>query len=210
MNLINNSFGYVVVRLPEFVGEAFGDTLRPICGSRGETISYYGLDREPWRDFSDLFYAKQLTGKAEELWHRIKRSRLSDFSQEFCFEIQTAKEILEISNQISILNELIMITALSDISLTTGLTNVLGFDCYVDGYGSLLRLGLFQRVDVFSDFLSCINTNGLFNTPDQLSKYIEAYLERCLESGLEPIYSSQQSNFYIFLVSRITTPPANA
>lgn len=202
----HHNFGYAVVRVPAFVGELAGDTLRTILGLQGEEISYFGLDRDPWWDFDDLFYSGQLAEKYERVHQKIIGSKLNSFSPGVCYEIHAAKEILELSNKTSIRNELIMIRALSEILESGEQANVLGFDCYVDGYGSLLRLGIFQRVDIFSDFLPCLNINGMFNSSDQISKYIYAYLQRCAKGGLEPI-DAEHSDIDIYLVSRVISDP---
>lgn len=201
MELINHhNFGYVVVRLPAFVGEFAGDTVGTISGLQGEKISYSGLDRDPWWDFDDLFYSGSLAGKYQSVRQKIIGSKLRSFSPGVCDEIQVAKEVLELSNQALTRNELILITGLAEISELPEQAEVLGFDCYVDGYGSLLRLGLFQRVDIFSDFLHCVNKNGMFDSPDQISAYVEAYLQRCAQGGLESI-DLEQCNIDIYLVS---------
>ncbi|MFJ2990367.1 hypothetical protein ACIPF8_21080 [Collimonas sp. NPDC087041] len=204
--VIQYNFGYLVVRLPAFVSEFAGDTLHTISDSQGRDISYFGLDRNPWRDFDDLFYSEQLAEKYKSIRQKIIGSKLNSFSPGVCYEIQEAKEILELSNKALIRNELIMITAESDISKSGEQDNVLGFDCYVDGYGSLLRLGLFQRGDIFNDFLPYLNTNGMFNSSEQISKYVEAYLQRYAEGGLEPI-DAAQSDIDMYLVSRVISDP---
>jgi hypothetical protein len=199
-----DSFGYVVVRSPGFVGELAGNAPDILLDLEGESIFYAGIDRDPWWDFDDLFYAGKLAEKYLIERRKIIESKLFSFSPGVCCDLETAKEILELSNQSLHRNDLIMITALSP-SATAGKqplgADMLGFDCYVDGYGSLLRLGLFQRIELFNDFLPYLNPHGMFSNVDELSKYLDAYFQRCHEGGLEPI-TFETSSINSYLVSR--------
>lgn len=196
-------YGYVVVRLPAVVGNLFGDTLFRIAGEQKSEISYYGIDRDPWWDFSEMFYSGNLDERCQRVHRQIAASKLHSFSPGVCFDVEQAKTILALSNQVLVRNELVFVSLSGETSEPVERAVVLGFDCYIDGYGSLLRLGMFRKPELFRDFIRILNTNGLFDSIDYMPAYIDAYLQRCDKGGLEPI-DMAPSDIDIYLVSRVS------
>ncbi|KQX01090.1 hypothetical protein ASC94_00060 [Massilia sp. Root418] len=78
------------------------------------------------------------------------------------------------------------------------MTAFLGYDIYVDGFGSLIRMGVFTISTVFEEFLLKLNSNGLFDNPDDLRAYSEAYIQRCENAGLEIIELRRVQDANIF------------
>lgn len=123
--------GYVVVRLPAFVGSSFGDTPHTITGEQRSAISYYGIDRDPWWDLSELFYSGNLEERLQRVYRQIVASKLHSFSPGVCIDVEQAMEVLAGSNQASNRNELILVSLPVEISEPVEQGIVLGFDCYI-------------------------------------------------------------------------------
>jgi hypothetical protein len=183
------SSGYVIVRKSSFLGERWGDRPTPVRNLRGEAIYYMGIDRDPWWDLDGLFYEKKLSRQENDLRTRIKSSRLPFFSAGVCGDMDCACQALSLSNQALEANEIIYISTniARNLSLDNRNTTYMGLDYYFDGYGSVLRLGLFCKPQLFLGAVDHLNDFGLFDSLEMLLDYVKTYTIICKRHGLEPI-----------------------
>jgi len=183
------SSGYLVVRKAGFVGERWGDRPAILTGVQNENIHYLGIDRDPWWDINGLLYGKKLSVSENDLTSRILAARIPFFCAGICNTYLCAQQALDISNRVNKLNEIIYITlnTKNDGGFEPGKNVFMGLDYYVDGCGSVLRLGLFTKPQIFTEFVSNLNGFGLFNTSEKLLEYIRTYAALCEKEGLEPI-----------------------
>jgi hypothetical protein len=65
----------------------------------------------------------------------------------------------------------------------------MGWDCYVDGFGSLLALGVHTDETAFDEYWSRLNMHGLFADRITLEEYVQTYIQRASNFDLEPINS---------------------
>lgn len=203
MKLMNHhEFGYVVMRLPAFVGEWFGDKPHVLSGVQQSSVSYNGIDRDPWWDLGELYYSGSLDERQQRVFRQLRASKLRSFSPGICFDLEAAKEMLVLSNQTLVRNELILVATQNEKPQLAEKSIVLGLDCYIDGCGSLLRLGIFRKPELFEDFIELLNSNGMFDGINNLSMYMDAYVQRCHEGDLEPV-STNSFEHGIFSASRV-------
>lgn len=178
----NTVSGYVVLLPPAHVGHTHGDVLKPIINC-GTSINYRGLDRDPWWNLDELFYSGNLTDDMVNLRQIIQSSGTSIYSPGVCFHLSDAKAVRSFTLGMAVEEELIYVSNSPNREVST--PNFLGRDSYVDGFGSLIRLGVFSDPLVFDDFLPKLNPHGLFDHLSDLSDYVAAYVHRCVEAGLE-------------------------
>lgn len=187
--------GYIVLLLPQHVGRCNGDTLIPVTRD-GIIISYLGLDRDPWWSLDEAFYSGKLSNDLVSLRRTIQASATPTYSPGVCVDISEARSLMFSPLGSGAEDELVWIDNAS--SDEPSKTAFLGYDIYVDGFGSLIRMGVFTISTVFADFLLKLNSNGLFDNPDDLRAYSEAYIERCENAGLEIIEQRRVQDTNIF------------
>lgn len=170
--------GLIVVRLPQFVGERYGDFLKSIRRN-GVDINYRGFDRDPWLDIDDMAYAGSLSPEEGDIFNQIecKRDVYLD-----CIKVEDfdfVHRVIEISNSISIRNEIIYLSTKEDKKLIKIINGekfyFRGFDFYNSGLGSVLRRGAFEKPEIFEEFHHMINGDGLFSTESDLLDYVDCY-----------------------------------
>lgn len=187
--------GYVVAAAPRRVGRVWGDTLRDLRTDRG-LVEYRGADREPWLDVDDLADANPNQPLLQT--HCATRRREHAFSAGVCTDTAMADWLLGVVLPGVPDAELIWIdnegaTPPQDLAF-------LGYDCFVDGYGSLLWLGMFTRPEVFADAAGMVNVYGLCTTREALAAYARLYHERYEEAVLEIVEPQMVSEACIFRI----------
>ena len=186
---------YVVVNVAE---------KQKIVDSFGTKLSTYrGLDRDPWERLDDMYYAQTLPEEIACIRRNSFGHRVGNFSPGTVESLYDVSRLLDICNTANTECEVIGITVLGPLYLTEELPydqkNCLGIDCYVDGFGSLLALGVFENPDVFRDFHHLLNRNGLFMNIEAMRSYVKVYCEIAESAGLEPIDSQQDICLYAVL-----------
>ncbi|MCP4347077.1 MAG: hypothetical protein GY795_16310 [Desulfobacterales bacterium] len=185
--------GFMVLRKPSenFDGEGQGAFL-PYAPKLGD-IYYAGVDRMPWFELDEHYFAGVLPENFVQLRKELRHinQNLTDFK--LIYDIEKAIAILEYSNQINPICELIAIES-SDIIKVKGVINCeaiinwIGIDIYCHGYGSLIREGLFNKPKLFSFFSNEVNEHGLFNMNSELiDEYIDTYIKCSKINNLEKI-----------------------
>jgi len=171
--------GYVVVAPAERMGQAHGD--RPLSLRVGaRVLVYQGLDRDPWLDVDDARLDDELAV--------VRRSFAFDsasFSPGLCPDRAQALRLLHAARVLAPSAELLWIGEAP--GRPTGAFTSLGYDCWVDGFGSPLRLGIYTRPALFANAISCLNAHGLFAGMAALDDYVRDYLARCVDENLEEI-----------------------
>lgn len=188
---------YIVVLAPSCVGPLHGDKLKVILRS-GESVSYCGIDRDPWWNLDDLFYAGLLSAELKALRRRIEQSGWESFSLGVCDNLSDACRVHALSAARPLKDEIIRIS--SALLPVDNVSSFFGYDCYVDGFGSPLRLGVFNATTAFADFEDRLNPHGLFSSLDDLRDYVKAYTERCEHADLEVIETRRISKACFFQV----------
>ncbi|MBD8658427.1 hypothetical protein IFT68_22690 [Oxalobacteraceae sp. CFBP 13730] len=182
---------YIVVRDPACLGSLHGDISKVIVRAN-KNVSYRGIDRDPWWNLDELFYAGLLDADLTALRQAIERQRFRGFSFGVCDSLDIALRIQALSPRGPLIDEIICITSALD---TVHEADVFfGYDCYVDGFGSLLRLGAFSGTTAFADYENQLNEYGLFSSLVRLHNYVEVYCARCEQADVEVIEASRISN----------------
>ena len=162
---------------------------------------YRGIDRDPWRCVDDLYYDKKLSSNLVALVKHSHRNYIGNFSAGTVATVEEARQLLAACENKSKDYEIIGLDCLSeddgqrDISV---MQYGFGIDAYVDGYGSLIELGVFQKPDLFRIFHKSLNRYGLFENVDALNSYCNAYCDLAEDNGLEPI--DNLVNMYMYAV----------
>lgn len=144
-------------------------------------ICYGGIDRMEWFDIDEEFHKRDLPSAMEQ-----KRQFILDQNNDFsginvCHDLDTAIELLNYSNRLGVINELIVIqSSMLDqikgtIELDDSLITWLGFDVVAIGYFSLLREGLFAHSSYFKEWHKLLNNHGLFSSEKIGYEYEKAY-----------------------------------
>jgi hypothetical protein len=202
------NMGYIVVRKPEFVGEYFDDAPRELKSARYEQIQYRGLCRDPWWDLNGLFYDGKLSEDEKALKRTISDARMSFFHAGICNDLDSAQKALLISNKDREKNEIIFIFVGNNLENLPRGAELLGFDFYLDGWGSVVRLGIFTKPEAFRDTIEVINPNGLFDSEEDLRIYLDLYSTLCEDENLEIIEREKMSR-PLFSVYRVVAHRAD-
>jgi hypothetical protein len=197
MEAANGVAGYVIVLCPEHVGQLHGDTVNVIM-SAGRPIAYRGIDRDPWWNLDDMFYEGVLDDALARLRRDIEASGLDCFSAGLCENVARIEQIRSVTRERRSKDEIIWID--SAFAAAANGSRFLGYDCYVDGFGSPLRLGIFRLENVFCDYRDKLNAHGLFSDLETLRAYVHAYCARCEQAGLEIIEASQVTDASFFRI----------
>lgn len=194
---MNTLKGYLLVRGPEDVGQVHGDTLKNLRVD-GKRRTYRGMDREPWWTLDELMSKGSLSDDLKRWRSEVETAGNIHFSPGVCVDRSQAMAIRSACAQCGAGDEMIWIESLGTGPEHDG--RLLGYELYIDGYGSLLRLGMFTSPEVFRDFHDALNEDGLFSSLGELRDYGQAYLVRSRDANLEPIESKQMGNEAIFRV----------
>lgn len=175
--------GFLVVRKPAQNFDAEGRGAFPsVAPCIGKTC-YGGIDRMPWFDIEEAYYAKRLSEGPLRIWSTI-RARNDDFTGlnvvedfrkiptlycDFDFtELSRKNEVITVHSE-----ELEALKGSIEIDLKV---NWIGFDSVCLGESSLLRDGFFSVPGVFSEYESTVNNFGLFGKKENAERYVEAYM----------------------------------
>ena len=190
--------GFMVVRKP---------TLNRDAAARGafsdhtpcrEALCYAGIDRMPWFDIDDLWYA----GSLPEPWLSARKQLRSDNSDitglELSQDLNVAISLLTYSNRANAANELIAVRSEALLPakgiVATGPLAIawLGYDVVALGQQSLLRDGLFAVPSAFPSWWERINDSGLLPSLALVEGYTIAYRAASSRGEVEEILSWEE------------------
>ena len=154
---------------------------------------YGGVDRMPWFEIDEDFFSGELPKQLIQLRKDIRQSNRDNNDIKLLFDLQQAIAVLDYSNKNDERNELVAVK--SDVlEQTKGTMNCdadikwVGIDIYCQGYGSLIREGIFKAPEAFSSFKREINNFGLIGIDsDRTDKYVEEYINNASAYNLEEI-----------------------
>jgi hypothetical protein len=188
-----NICGFLVARLPKCNYDEQGRGAFPAIAPHLDDVYYGGMFRMPWFEIEEDYYAKTLNSRVAEMWQLLKTTN-QDFSGfEMCRDIETAKCLLEYSNQKVPRNELIAVRskALSNIkgefNFDDARIDWFGFDIVSLGHWSLLRDGLFMAPSYFAKWTSYLNKNGVFEDSSVAQEYANDYNLAAEKRGVEEL-----------------------
>ena len=174
-----------------------------LIGNRSRV--YKGIDRAPWKCVDDLYYAKKLPSDLL----RIRENSFKNYVGNLSFGTVTKEDaitLLSICEQNGSGGQVIEVVEVSaergePIHVEAENARLLGIDGYVDGYGSIVRLGIFEKAEPFRVFHDSINENGLFQNIDAMKRYSKLYADIGAREGLEPIEELDLVKLYAVLQS---------
>jgi hypothetical protein len=127
------------------------------------------------------------------------RKTLSEGSRDFtgielCYDLQTAKKVLEWSNREGSRNEIIAVRSQKLIEIKkkslpfeSPEIDWLGFDFVSLGHWSLLAGGMFTSPSYFSRWNKDLNEHGLMNNPSIIHEFAGDYSIAAEKRGVEPL-----------------------
>ncbi|MCG7945889.1 MAG: hypothetical protein N0C84_06030 [Candidatus Thiodiazotropha taylori] len=183
-----NILGYLVLRKPEYNFDELGRGAYLPYAPKIDTIYYGGIDRMEWFDIDEKYYNDTLPNDILKL-----RDKVIDASRQYNFNVCTclddAKKMLAFSNKDQDRNDLIAISLYNKIENTIDAEfegELLGCDLYCDGFGSLIREGIFNKPELFREYATNLNKNGLFDiNKNIIQKYTEMYEIVSVSNNLE-------------------------
>ena len=180
--------GFLVVRKagmdkdPE--GRAFYSTQPSCLGA----LCYGGIDRMPWFDLDEEFYAGTLPERVALLRKSLELSNDDLTGIRLCRDWPTAHALLEFDERARLVNEIVCLrsaklaaikgTVESDVSAVRWD----GFDLVSLGNWSLIREGLFRSPSSFPGWEKVLNESGLLPSPASADEYLLLY-EAAARSG---------------------------
>lgn len=188
----NNTYGYIILRKPEYSFDVSGCGVFPRKALTVGNIMYSGIGRMAWFDLDEEYYSGVLPKELDSLICEIIGYDFTGI--DIIGDLNNAKRILEHLNEKESRNEICMILNKDPDKYTYSIDGEnavwLGKDVYCPGYGSLLQQGIFVREDIFSEFTGKINCNGLFYEQNDIDEYIKKYVKICKRNNLEVIDES--------------------
>ena len=181
-NAEQNISGFLVVRKagmdkdPE--GRAFYGA-RPSCLG---ALCYGGIDRMPWFDLDEEFYAGTLPEGVARLRKSLDLANDDLTGIRLCKDWPTARALLEFDERARLVNEIVCVRSgkLAAIKGTVGSSDVPavrwgGYDLVSLGNWSLLREGLFRSPASFQGWEKVLNEFGLLSSPESADEYLRLY-----------------------------------
>ena len=186
--------GFLVVRLPDqnFDREGRGafSAIAPKIGN----IFYGGIDRMPWFDLDEDYYAKTLPGDLLEIRKCLSEDGRDFTGIELCYDLQMANKVLEWSNREVTRNEVIAVRSQKlvelkkkSLALDSAEIDWLGFDFVSLGHWSLLAGGMFTSPSYFLRWQEYLNEHGLISNESIMREFASDYSAAAKKNGVEPI-----------------------
>lgn len=161
-----------------------------------------------WEDFDTLHYAGSLPKEMESIYQELERTAGMQQGLRTLENRAKAERVLQYVNNTDEKNEIIFIESLRDDDIRGDRLRVkdmkfLGIDIYVNGFGSMIREGIFRDEEIFSKFLIDLNRNGLFDDLETAEGYRSFYELESKVDKLEsfPDYISRKNFFLVYRVS---------
>jgi len=185
--------GFVVVRKAALNRDAAGRGVFNVEAPCLDGICYGGIDRMPWFDVDEQFYAGTLPEPILNARRLIQISDNNISGVKLCKELDVALMLLDNSNRFNNANELIAVRseALARlkgvVALDPARVEWRGYDVLALGQQSLLNDGLFVVPSAFPGWRARINNFGLLPTPDLVEPYTADYQAAATRGEVEDI-----------------------
>ncbi len=184
--------GFMVVRRPD---QCFGRPEERYSTNRKVgSLWYGGVERLPWFDIVEDYYARALPADIHESYKAIRDAKRDFTSFELCRDLKSAMLLRRYSDRNVSANEVIAIFS----ELLAGVKGKFDWDAsnlaflgadVVDLSGwSLLSAGYFVKPDLFVNWKHYINENGLFSADVDVDAYVQAYKHAAArDERIEPL-----------------------
>ncbi len=151
-----NILGYMVLRKPEYNFDELGRGAYLPYAPKVGAIYYGGIDRMEWFDIDEDYYNDVLPNDLLRLRDSVmESSRQCGFN--VCACLKGAKKMLAYSNKDHNRNDLVAIVLHDkrvDIINAVFDGELIGCDLCCDGFGSLIREGIFNKPELFNEYLN--------------------------------------------------------
>ena len=173
--------GFLVVRKagidqdPE--GRAFYGAQPSCLGA----LCYGGIDRMPWFDLDEEFYAGTLPEGMALLRKSLELSNDDLTGIRLCKDWPTARALLEFDERARLVNEIVCLRSAKLAAIKGTLESDVpavrweGYDLVSLGNWSLLREGLFRSPASFPGWEKVLNESGLLPSPESAGEYLRLY-----------------------------------
>ena len=175
-----NILGFLVLRKPEQNFDELGRGAFSPHVPRIDSIYYGGVDRMEWFDIDEDFFNKSLPKKITEIRENVQKYNGLGSDIRVCTSIEETKMLLDYSNKSENRNEMVAIFYKNvdrNMQFVVEINaSYMGCDLYCEGYGSMIKEGIFSEPDSFETFIPQLNKNGLFESRgDLIERYIDEY-----------------------------------
>jgi hypothetical protein len=203
------SFGFVALRGVLFMELFLGRKGCLTLEWSNRTIRYRGGDRLPW---SDLLHpeAAELPVEFASWRDGFVASLVSIGAIDVQSELNRLSEVQSWIRKLDLDCE-VMIVATSSVlpaSASHVVDQYLGCDAIVDGYGSMIAVGVFQQPDLFPKTLDQINDSGLLRGEDSAGLLEQEYRIASQSRDLESFPARSGAGDLLHFWS-VSVPPTN-
>jgi|SRR3989338_8659854 len=172
----------------------------------GSIPTYKGLDRSPWQCVDEAYYEGRMSPELVVLRQQSRNREVGNLSVGVVLSEQDAMDLASVCQDPVNTSEILVIEPkgpVPDIDQERlGLSGGLGFDGYIDGYGSIILLGITTRPNLFEEFGGRLNGAGLFGTFVDLSDYLAIYNRVTASGNLEVLEGAGSVWVYDILAIR--------
>jgi hypothetical protein len=158
-----------------------------------EQIYYGGIDRMPWFDIREEYDNGGLPPYVQKIYKSIQNHCLDFTGIELCQDMEEAHLLLEWSNRIHPVNELIAVYSerLAELKGTIDIDpsniSMIGYDIVALGWWSLLSEGYFTQPACFSRWAEWINANGLLSAANIVDDFVKDYEAAVMKGAVEEL-----------------------
>ena len=174
--------GYLVVRKPSDNFDPQGRGGFSDKAPKLNDVYYAGIDRMPWFDLDEEYYANTLSTDIAAIRNKIRKTDTDFTGIKVCADFKDAEHILNYVNRSvsEFRNEIISISSKS-LNRSKGIVESnktiiwYGYDIVALGNSSILIEGLFTRPDIFENYIKKLNCHGLFDDLSVFDEYVAFY-----------------------------------
>ncbi|MCU7850129.1 MAG: hypothetical protein KZQ89_19495 [Candidatus Thiodiazotropha sp. (ex Lucinoma kastoroae)] len=199
-----NIHAYLVVRRPEFNYDELGRGAYLPYPPNIDGLHYGGIDRMGWFDLDEDYYNGSLPNEFIEL-RKMALTPSKTIGVDVSANMYDAVKLLAYSNTSNDRNELIALFSYSDQESAFEAEfdgELTGCDLYCNGYGSLIREGIFTKPEVFKESNCILNKFGLLDFDNELiNNYIKEFERLAIKENLEIMLGPIR----FFLIYRVFT-----
>ena len=173
--------GFLVVRKAGMDQDSEGRAFYGAQPSCLGALCYGGIDRMPWFDLDEEFYAGTLPERVALLRKTLDLSNDDLTGIRLCKDWATARALLEFDERARLVNEIVCLRSekLAAIKGAAGsdvpAVRWVGYDLVSLGNWSLLREGLFRAPVSFPGWEQALNESGLLPSPESADEYLRLY-----------------------------------
>lgn len=184
--------GFMVVRRPHENYDLPGRGVFPARPAKSGTTYYGGVDRMPWFDLDELYYAANPAEHVVAFRARLTKLNSDATGIELVQDISDAARCLQWMGGMAAANEVIAIHS-EALGSAKGWGSVvssgdwMGLDVVQHGGGSLLREGIFGSDFFGPEWGRRLNAQGLFSSRSECEAYWEEYRRGVEQGRLEAV-----------------------